>query len=124
MAWRVTITRAAMGIMIILALFAVPTITAANRDLNDLVRLYSTQRIVELDINETCTFKLKDGRQRVLRLVSVEEQRDSVVDLFVALMCVLRLTANRWTCCANPAGCRLRLMDCGCRRTPRPVMAI
>jgi len=81
MAWRVTMTRAAMGIMIMLVLFAVPTITAANRDLNDLVRLYSTQRIVELDINETCTFKLKDGRQRVLRLVSVEEQRDSVVDL-------------------------------------------
>ncbi len=73
--------RAAMGIMMMLVLFAVPTITAANRDLNDLVRLYSTQQIVELDMNETCTFKLKDGRQRIIQLVSVKEQRDPVVNL-------------------------------------------
>ena len=50
-------------------------------DVNALVKGYSTQQIIGLDINETFTFKLKNGAERVIRLVSVQEHRDSVVDL-------------------------------------------
>jgi hypothetical protein len=50
-------------------------------DLNRLIRPYSPQRIVGLDIGETFVFKLKDGTERKIRVVSVEEHRDSVVKL-------------------------------------------
>jgi hypothetical protein len=55
--------------------------TDPDAELNRLIRLYSTQRIVSLDAQETCTFKLKSGAERAIRLVSVAEHRDSVVDL-------------------------------------------
>jgi murein DD-endopeptidase MepM/ murein hydrolase activator NlpD len=42
---------------------------------------YSNQQIVWLNANETYTFKLKDGSQRNIRLISVREHRDSVVNL-------------------------------------------
>lgn len=50
-------------------------------ELNRLVRHYSTQQIVGLNVNETCTFKLKSGAQRAIRLASVREHRDSVINL-------------------------------------------
>ena len=49
--------------------------------LNRLVKLYSTQQIIGLDIGETFTFKLKSGAVRAIRLVSVREYRDSVIHL-------------------------------------------
>ncbi len=60
--------------------FVVPA-TAAEKDLNTQIRLYSTQQIVELNVNETYTYSLKNGQMRVIRLVSVNEQRDPVVNL-------------------------------------------
>jgi hypothetical protein len=50
-------------------------------ELNRLIRTYSTQQIIGLDVNETFTFRLHSGAERVLRLVSVQEQRDSVIEL-------------------------------------------
>ncbi len=42
---------------------------------------YSTQSFVYLDPGQTYTFKLKNGAERRIRLVSVEEYTDSVVNL-------------------------------------------
>jgi hypothetical protein len=53
----------------------------SQEDLNRLIRTYSNQRIVGLDINETFKFELKDGTERAVRVVSVQEHRDSVVKL-------------------------------------------
>jgi hypothetical protein len=49
--------------------------------LNRLVRKYSKQQIVCLDIGETHSFRLQDGSERVIRLASAEEARDSVIGL-------------------------------------------
>lgn len=45
------------------------------------VSRYSTQKIVCLDVNESYTFKLNNGDNRVIRLVSVDDHRDHVVRL-------------------------------------------
>lgn len=50
-------------------------------DLNQLIRQYSTQQIVELDLNELFTFKPKSGVERTIRVLSIREHRDSVVNL-------------------------------------------
>jgi hypothetical protein len=42
---------------------------------------YSTQRFVYLDPGETCTFRLKDGTEKRLTLVSVKEYEDPVIHL-------------------------------------------
>ena len=52
-----------------------------NASCNRLIRLYSTQQIVWLNVNESYTFKLNNGADRVIRLVSVQDHRDSVVNL-------------------------------------------
>jgi hypothetical protein len=49
--------------------------------LNRLIKPYSTQQIVWLDVNESHKFKLNSGEERAVRLVSVEDHRDSVVKL-------------------------------------------
>ena len=48
--------------------------------LNRQIRFYSTQQIVWLNVDESYTFRLKDGADRVMRLVSVQDHRDSVVN--------------------------------------------
>lgn len=50
-------------------------------ELNRLIKPYSTQQIVWLNVGESYTFKLKNGVDRVVRLVSVQDHRDSVVSL-------------------------------------------
>jgi murein DD-endopeptidase MepM/ murein hydrolase activator NlpD len=42
---------------------------------------YSTQRFVYLDPGESCTFQLRDGTEKHIRLVSVKEYKDSVIHL-------------------------------------------
>jgi murein DD-endopeptidase MepM/ murein hydrolase activator NlpD len=42
---------------------------------------YSKQRFAYLDIGETASFRLADGRLKSIRLVSVKEERDSVIHL-------------------------------------------
>ncbi|MHC4404202.1 MAG: PKD domain-containing protein [Planctomycetota bacterium] len=49
--------------------------------LNRLVRRYSQQQIVCLDVDETHSFRMQDGSERVIRLVSAREIRDSVIGL-------------------------------------------
>jgi len=51
---------------------------ASDKDINRLVGTYSTQHVIGLDLNETFSYKLKSGAERVVRLVSVKEQRDGV----------------------------------------------
>ncbi len=55
--------------------------TTPAADVRDLVRAYSTQLIIELNVGETYAFKLKTGEPRVIKLISVQEHRDSVVNL-------------------------------------------
>ena len=45
------------------------------------LRAYSTQQAIGLDVDEKATVKLKSGAERVIRLVSVQEHRDSVIRL-------------------------------------------
>jgi murein DD-endopeptidase MepM/ murein hydrolase activator NlpD len=42
---------------------------------------YSTQRFVYLDPGQTCTFRLKDGTEKKITLISVKEYEDSVIHL-------------------------------------------
>jgi len=60
---------------------APPGADTPEAELNRAVRLYSTQQIVGLNVGETCAFTLKSGAQRSIRLLSVREQRDSVIKL-------------------------------------------
>lgn len=53
----------------------------ATDALNRLVSEYSSQQIIGLDIGETHTFSTKDGSERLIRLVSAKETRDSVIGL-------------------------------------------
>jgi hypothetical protein len=48
--------------------------------LNRLIKPYSSQQIVWLDVQESFTFKLANGDARAIRLISVEDSRDSVVN--------------------------------------------
>ncbi len=50
-------------------------------DINQLIRPYSSQKIIELDPNESFLFSLKDGSLRNIRLIEVREKRDPVVGL-------------------------------------------
>jgi murein DD-endopeptidase MepM/ murein hydrolase activator NlpD len=42
---------------------------------------YSRQRLVYLDPGETCAFRLRDGTEKQIRLVSVREEKDPVIGL-------------------------------------------
>jgi len=53
----------------------------AGDGLDRLVKTYSTQKIVCLDVGETFTVTLHSGVKRTVRLVSVEESRDNVIEL-------------------------------------------
>jgi murein DD-endopeptidase MepM/ murein hydrolase activator NlpD len=58
-----------------------PRRTEPEPDIADLVKGYSSQRVIYLNIGETYAFKLKNGAERVIKLVSVQEHRDSVIKL-------------------------------------------
>lgn len=53
----------------------------SDKNLEAMIGVYSTQRIVELNDNETYAFQLRGGQRRVIRLISVEEHRNTVTDL-------------------------------------------
>ena len=98
-----------MGHKLRLAVFTIAVIAVAvlslgqevsEKDINGLVGIYSTQHVVGLELNETFSYKLKSGAQRVIRLVSVEEHRDSVTKFGAERKCASRSTAVRSTWCA------------------------
>lgn len=66
---------------LVLCLFRGAVYAEVTDELNRLVKRYSDQDIVYLDIGESYCYKLKDGSEKLLRLLSVEEHRDSVVRL-------------------------------------------
>ena len=71
--------RIQQGILLLCTLSVVVQADSGDRSINETIRKYSQQQIVCLDVNEEYQFKLKDGSRRSIRLVSVEEHRDSVI---------------------------------------------
>lgn len=66
----------------LLSLFALPGIPSASAGAEDLAeRLYSKQRFAYLDPGEEFLFRTKDGAETRIRLLSVREVSDSVLDL-------------------------------------------
>jgi hypothetical protein len=57
------------------------TTTSNDELINRAVRSYSKQRIVSLDPGEAYRFALGDGSTKTVRLVSVQEHRDRVVNM-------------------------------------------
>ena len=55
--------------------------SAPAPDPNDALKGTSTQQLVQLDLDEAFTFKLRNGAERVIKLVSVQEHRDSIIKL-------------------------------------------
>ncbi len=96
--------RLAAVLMVVVVLAAPVRLDAETpeKELNRLIRPYSTQQIVRLNTGETYTFKLNNGIHRVVRLASCREHRDSVVQLMRAPTFVWRSTAARWTWSARP----------------------
>ncbi|MHC4538463.1 MAG: PKD domain-containing protein [Planctomycetota bacterium] len=68
------------GIVLLCTLSIVVQAASDDKRLNEGIKKYSEQKIVCLDINEEYQFKLKDGSYRSVRLISVEEHRDSVIE--------------------------------------------
>jgi hypothetical protein len=70
-------------LVITLATFGAARCHAAVSDeaINSLVSAYSAQRVVSLNVGESCAFQLKSGARRVLKLIAVQEHRDSVLNL-------------------------------------------
>ena len=66
-----------------LATLGVTRCNAAISDeaVNRLVSAYSAQRVIGLDIGESYTFQLGSGERRVIKLLAIEEHRDSVINL-------------------------------------------
>ena len=56
---------------------------------------YSKQRFVHLDPGEVFTFRLKDGREKTIRLESVEESKDTVVGLVRRAAVVVAIDGKR-----------------------------
>ncbi len=75
--------RCALALAILMMGVAVAHVGAAGSDddLNRAIRPYSAQQIVSLNPGETFAFRLKSGAERVIRLVSAQEHRDSVIRL-------------------------------------------
>jgi hypothetical protein len=69
--------------VIALATLGVTRCHAAVSDeaINSLASAYSAQRVIGLNIGESYTFQLKSGGRRVIKLIAVQEQRDSVINL-------------------------------------------
>ena len=67
------------GIVLLCTLSLVAQADSDNGSLNKAIKKYSEQKIFCLDIDEEYQFKLKDGSYRSIRLISVEEHRDSVI---------------------------------------------
>ena len=67
--------------LLVLSFFAETSHAGTKRTFNQLIKKYSDQEIVCLDIGEEYRFTLKEGSERLIRLVSVKERRDSVVGL-------------------------------------------
>jgi len=67
------------GIVLLYTFSIVAQADSGNTRLNKAIKKYSEQKIFCLDIDEEYQFKLKDGSYRSIRLISVEEHRDSVI---------------------------------------------
>jgi len=65
--------------LIALTICAETVFADSNHTLNRMIKKYSEQEIICLDVDEEYSFGLKDGAERVIRLISVKEYRDSVL---------------------------------------------
>ena len=69
-----------------LAFIAIVTAGRCNAAISDeainrLVSAYSAQRVIGLNVGESYTFQLHSGAKRVVKLLAVREQQDSVINL-------------------------------------------
>jgi len=67
--------------LLILSIYNGASFAGTEDSFNQLIKKYSDQEIVCLNIGEKYSFKMKDGFEKLIRLVSVKEHRDSVVKL-------------------------------------------
>ena len=72
-------TQKASVCLIAITICAETAFADRNETFDKMLKKYSQQQIICLDINEEYSFKLRDGSERVIRLISVKEYRDSVV---------------------------------------------
>jgi len=72
-------TQKATVYLIAFTIYAETVFADRNETLNRMIKKYSQQTVFCLDIDEGYSFKLKDGSERIIRLISVREYRDSVV---------------------------------------------
>jgi hypothetical protein len=69
--------------MIVFIALDVARCNAAISDeaINSLVSAYSAQRVIGLDVGGSYSFQLRSGERRVIKLLAIEEHRDSVIHL-------------------------------------------
>lgn len=76
---RKEMTRLSTIFIIGLVFFAQTCMADRDQMLESAIKRYSKQEIITLDVDEEYVYVLKDGSRRLIRLVSVEEHRDSVI---------------------------------------------
>ncbi len=69
-------------VLILFGMFFSAQAEIQNREelLQKFISKYSDQKIICLDVNEECTFELKNGTGKKIKLLSVGEHRDSVIN--------------------------------------------
>lgn len=80
--WLLVIALATLGV-IALAILGVarPRSALSDEAINRLVATYSAQRVIGLNVGGSYTVQLRSGARRVIKLVAVEEHRDSLINL-------------------------------------------
>ena len=73
--------RASTVCLLILSICMVKVSAGSEKTFNQLIKKYSDQEIICLDIGEEYHIKLKGESEKIIRLISVKEHRDSVVKL-------------------------------------------
>ncbi|MHC4558993.1 MAG: PKD domain-containing protein [Planctomycetota bacterium] len=72
-------TQKATICLISIAICAEVVFANMSKALNTAIKKYSEQKIICLDIGEEYSFRLKTGQEKVIRLISVKEYKDSVI---------------------------------------------
>lgn len=73
--------KAALIATLVLALAVAPGYAEPGAEFSKMIKTYSEQEIIALDIDEEYSFTLKNGATKLMRLLSVKEYRDSVIGM-------------------------------------------
>jgi len=76
-----TIKRIQVGIVLLCTFSVIAQAASGDKrnTLDDVIKKYSAQTIIRLNVNSEYQFKLNDGSHKSIRLISVEEHRDSII---------------------------------------------